>query len=76
MLSEKPIAEDVKSARHLIEWYRWTKHNVIWSVAENFRFLPGIRLAADQIRKVGGTVVTFSMNLSGFVDDDEGFYQT
>ena len=76
MLSEKPIAEDVRTAQHLIEWYRGARRKEIWSVAENFRFLPGIRLGTDQIRKIGGTVVTFSMNLSGFVDEDEDFYQT
>jgi len=76
VLSEKPIAEDVTTAQDLIQWYRGERRKEIWSVAENFRFLPGIRLGADQIRSIGGTVVTFSMNLSGFVDEDEDFYQT
>lgn len=75
VLSEKPIAEDVATAQDLIRWYRGEGRKEIWSVAENFRFLPGIRLGADQIRGIGGTVVTFSMNLSGFVDEDEDFYQ-
>lgn len=76
VLSEKPIAEDVETAQDLIRWYRGEGRKEIWSVAENFRFLPGIRLGADKIRSIGGTVVTFSMNLSGFVDEDEDFCQT
>lgn len=75
VLSEKPIAEDVGSASELIEWYRRSRRNEIWSVAENFRFLPGIRLGADQLRRIGGTVLTFSMNLFGFAQEDEAFYQ-
>ena len=76
VLSEKPIAEDVKTAQLLIDWYRGTRRGEIWSVAENFRFLPGIRLGADQIRRIGGTVVTFRMNLFGFADEDEEFFQS
>ena len=76
VLSEKPIAEDVRTAEHLFEWYRGIRRTEIWSVAENFRFLPGIRLGTDLLRKIGGTVLTFSMNLSGFVDEDEEFFQS
>ena len=76
MLSEKPIAEDVRTAQHLIDWYRGARRKEIWSVAENFRYLPGIRLGADQIRNIGGTVITFSMNLFGFADEDEEFFQS
>ena len=75
VLSEKPIAEDVRTAEALIDWYKGSRRTEIWSVAENFRFLPGIRLGADQLRKIGGTVKTFSMNLSGFVGEEDALEQ-
>ena len=71
MLSEKPIAEDVKTAEDLIEWYRGARRKEIWSVAENFRFLPGIKLASDKLRAFGGTVLSFSLNLYGFIGEGD-----
>ena len=71
VLSEKPIAEDVKTAEGLIEWYRSVRRKEIWSVAENFRFLPGIILASDQLRKLGGTVTSFDLHLYGFIGHNE-----
>lgn len=71
VLSEKPIAEDVKTAESLIEWYRCTRRKEIWSVAENFRFLPGIILASDRLRKLGGAVTSFELSLYGFIGEDE-----
>ena len=71
VLSEKPIAEDVKTAESLTEWYRGARRKEIWSVAENFRFLPGIKLASDQLKELGGTVVSFSLNINGFIHEDD-----
>lgn len=71
VLSEKPIAEDIQTSEHLIEWYRSARRKEIWSVAENFRFLPGIILAADQLEKLGGTVTSFDLNLYGFINETE-----
>ncbi|KAL8788750.1 MAG: hypothetical protein Q9195_007157 [Heterodermia aff. obscurata] len=71
VLSEKPIAEDVKTAEALIEWYRCAQRKEIWSVAENFRYLPGIILASDQLRSIGGTVTSFCLELYGFVNEQE-----
>ena len=71
MLSEKPIAEDVKTAESLIEWYRGARRKEIWSVAENFRFLPGIKLASDQLKEIGGTVVSYSVNVYSFIYEDD-----
>ena len=71
VLSEKPIAEDVKTAETLIEWYRRAQRKEIWSVAENFRHLPGIILASDRLRSIGGTVMSFCLELYGFVSEQE-----
>lgn len=71
MLSEKPIAEDVRTAESLIEWYRGARRKEIWSVAENFRFLPGIKLGSDQLKEIGGTVISFSLNIYGFIHEED-----
>jgi predicted dehydrogenase len=76
VLSEKPIAKDVATAQELITWYKEKRSMRIWSVAENFRFLEAIQYGAEQVKKIGGNVTTFSMKLYGFVDENDKFYQT
>jgi predicted dehydrogenase len=76
VLSEKPIAKDVSTAQELIAWYKEKKANQIWGVAENFRLLEPIQYGAEQVKKIGGNVATFSMKLYGFVDENDEFYQT
>jgi predicted dehydrogenase len=76
VLSEKPIARDVATAEGLIAWYKEQKIEQIWSVAENFRFLEPVVYGAEQVKKVGGSVTTFSMKLYGFVDENDKFYKT
>ncbi|KAJ5604694.1 hypothetical protein N7510_009848 [Penicillium lagena] len=46
VLSEKPIAKDVQTARVLIEDYKkhYAKDGLIFSVAEQFRFMPEFEL--------------------------------
>lgn len=55
VLSEKPVAENVKDAKDLIGWYRSeidTK-KVTWGVAENFRYLASYDHAAEARAKLG-----------------------
>ena len=76
VLSEKPIAEDVETAARLIKWYKHQKREGIWCVGENFRFFEPIAFAAEQIKKLGGEVVTFSVDLYAFIDEHDEYYQT
>jgi len=76
VLSEKPIAKDVAAAQELIDWHAQKHSDRIWSVAENFRFLEAVQFGADQVKKIGGNVATFSMKLYGFVDESDKFFQT
>ena len=76
VLSEKPIAKDVATAAQLITWYKNQKPEVLWSVGENFRFFDPITLAAEQIKKLDGELVTFSVDLYAFIDDKDNFYNT
>lgn len=76
VLSEKPIAPTVQSAVDLLKWYKAKKRREMWSVAENFRFMDQFNFGADRIRELKGEVVTFSVRLYGFIDDEDEFYQT
>lgn len=55
VLSEKPIAGDLKAAERLISFYaeKVDKSKVIWAVAENFRFMESLLYAAHEIQKMG-----------------------
>ena len=51
VLSEKPIAENVKDAADLIKWYRSNvDKEITWSVAENFRYLNSFDHAREAIK--------------------------
>ncbi len=55
VLSEKPIAENVKDAIELLQWYRTEidSTKIFWGVAENYRFLNSFDQAADDLKKMG-----------------------
>ncbi|KAM0801963.1 glucose-fructose oxidoreductase [Usnea florida] len=55
VLSEKPIAENVKDAQDLLQWYHANvdANEVTWSVAENFRYLASFEYAREQVRRAG-----------------------
>lgn len=53
-MSEKPVAENLKDAADLIEWYRGgLKTRASWHVAENWRFLDSIAFAKEEASKLG-----------------------
>jgi predicted dehydrogenase len=57
VLSEKPVAENLKDADELIEWYRKDlKTKATWHVAENWRFLNSIAFAKEEAGKLGRTL--------------------
>ena len=76
VLSEKPVGKDIETAAGLINWYKHQKREVIWSVGENFRFFEPITFAAEQIEKLGGELVTFSVDLYGYIDENDEFFRT
>ena len=55
VLSEKPIAENMKDAIELLQWYRREidSTRTFWSVAENYRFLNSFNHAAEATKKTG-----------------------
>lgn len=59
VLCEKPIAHDVSTARQLIS--RWCSVDVLYAVAENFRFEPVFRRAFNRIPTVCGRVLALTL---------------
>jgi predicted dehydrogenase len=60
VLSEKPIAENMKDALELVRWYESSidSSKVTWGVAENFRYLNSFDAAKAEVEKLG-RVLTF-----------------
>lgn len=68
VLSEKPIAGDVKRAEQLIHFYRSdkVKNGATWAVAENFRFLDSFGFGRQEVEKLG-RVLGFRIKQAGCV---------
>lgn len=77
VLSEKPIAEDIKGAQSLLALYDGLGDSrPIWAVAENFRYLESLRYAAERVRGIGGALRTFRLERNGFVWPDNKYFHT
>lgn len=77
-MSEKPIAPDVAGAQALLKYYSElpSDKRPIWSVAENFRYLPPLHDAAAALRAMGGRLVAFSLTMNGYIKETNEFYNT
>lgn len=80
VLSEKPVAKDVETAKGLISWARDQGINghtaPTWGVAENWRFINPVVFAEQRLREVGGDIVTFSLEVFTLIADDDKFFNT
>ncbi|TDL27834.1 NAD-binding protein [Rickenella mellea] len=79
VLSEKPVAKNVKSGIYLIKEYeeKYKPKGLIWRVAENFEAEPGYRAAGQAIRdgKIG-KVMFFRLQGINNLDQDSKWYKT
>jgi predicted dehydrogenase len=75
VLSEKPIAGDIKRAEQLIQFYKSdkVKGNATWGVAENFRFLDSFLYARQEIEKLG-RILGFRTKQFGNVKVSDKYY--
>lgn len=77
VLSEKPIAKDVETAKDLIDWHgKLPVPRPVWAVAENFRYIEAVRYAAGMVKEVGGKLVTFRLQQNNFILESDQFYNT
>lgn len=77
VLSEKPIAESVKEAAELIDWYEKEVRpkGVTWAVAENVRFWAANVYAGEQRAKMG-KALTFRARQQMFVGAGGKYFET
>jgi predicted dehydrogenase len=79
VLSEKPVAPDVKKGLELISTYNqlYKDKGLVWRVAENFEAEPGYRAAADAIisGKIG-KIMFFKMLVNIYIDKNSKYYKT
>lgn len=75
VLSEKPIAKDVATARELLQWYQKSidPNKTIWAVGENFRYMTKFLFAAEKVRELG-RVRQFRVNVQSRVKEDNKYY--
>lgn len=76
VLSEKPVARDVATAKELIDWYRSLSNPPIWAVAENYRYTRSLTEAAKAVKDLGGKVLTFHLKRYGLVKEDDKYFNT
>ena len=79
VLSEKPVAPDVKKGLETIDTYNrlYKDKGLVWRVAENYEAEPGYRAAGAAIRsgKIG-RVIFFKMFVNKYIDQDSKYYKT
>lgn len=75
VLSEKPVAENVKDAVELIEWYEKeiAPKGTTWGVAENARFWANTSRAGDERKRLGGRTLTFRARVNTLVEGGKYF---
>jgi predicted dehydrogenase len=76
VLSEKPIAKDVKTAEELIKFYRNLGSGAPhWGVAENFRYMVAYD-KANAVTASYGKVTNFQLNFYGRVNVGDKYFET
>lgn len=75
VLSEKPIAGDVKRAEHLIHFYKndKVKGGATWAVAENNRFLESFEYGRQEVQRLG-KVLGFTVKVFGHVKRGQKYF--
>ena len=76
VLSEKPIAQDIKTAMELVQWYDYQSKPPIWAVAENFRFNESLRYAEMRVREMGGQLASFRLSYYGLIKKENKYFKT
>ena len=76
VFSEKPITENTREAKELLEWYKskMDPKKSSWAVAENNRFLPSYN-EATKAREQMGKLLQFRLRRSALVEGGK-YYET
>lgn len=75
VLSEKPIAGDLNTARALLSEYQALATKPLWGVAENWRFLGKFTRVAEEVRKLG-SVRAFRVGVRTLIGEGSKYHRT
>ena len=77
VLSEKPVAENLRDAQELIKWYHSNidSKKIFWAVAENFRYLDSLNHAREQVQRLG-RLLNFRVKVYSMVKLEGKYYST
>jgi predicted dehydrogenase len=76
VLSEKPVAENLKSAERLVKYNtQIDRSKVTWGVAENYRFLATYSYASQEVQKMG-KILGFKVEMATFVKPGDKYFGT
>lgn len=75
VLAEKPVAKDIATATELISWAKSNAPDVIFSIAENFRFIGTYNYGSEVISSLG-RVLQFRTRVSSLVQPGGKYYET
>jgi len=75
VLSEKPVAVDIKRAEKLIQYYKSdkVKGSATWGVAENYRFLDSFEFGRQEVQKLG-RILGFRVKSFGNVKPGDKYF--
>lgn len=59
-----------------MEWHKKLSGGTIWAVGENLRFVEAVAYGAEQVKELGGDVVTFGMEMFTLIGDDDKYFNT
>lgn len=76
VLSEKPIAPDVATAKDLLDWHSKLPSAPLWGVAENYRYVTGIAQAAEKVKELGGKLVSFRLSMTMLITEEYKYLQS
>ncbi len=81
VLSEKPVARDVKDGLELVKWYEANRgpQKPIWGVAENWRYGAEHLKAVEVLKGLkedGGKLVTFRLEAFVHMSQKSDYYHT
>ncbi|KAL1887823.1 hypothetical protein Cpir12675_006409 [Ceratocystis pirilliformis] len=77
IISEKPIAKDVSSAKSLLKDYGILPDTKpLWAVADNYRSQKALQIAAQRLNDLGGELTFFSFEMFTLVKTNNKYFNT
>jgi len=77
VISEKPLCSTIAEGKELIDLYEKKYSQLVWSVAENFRYMSAVIRASDAIKEGRiGKILMSKFELRATISEDSKYYNT